>query len=391
MQGVRVGKIRPASISAHVLSDAFHPRLLSYSAMNSDSLRALERLATQGDADQKRVASSIRDGILDGALRASKSDIPRTTIAQYGCKLPDRSIIVAKVSLNAQSKYDIQEISMKYADQQVVRYKVGHLHCLGARSNHADRHGASLSAPSTAPSHFWQPAVAVEQDKMHKSLPRRNTPATLAPLSVGHGSAINARIRRVVKPALEQHKRIMDSLPVNLSAPDRSAINRLLCHIEKLGMRWSVLRGKTEKKRPTRLEKIINEGMQYHGLNERTRRTVNRVFMMSLMGSRNVLTPWLEEHQTLLQMLPTNTSLSRRLAIRRMLCHLEQMGLVWSDLRGDEYDCAPVALENFVNSQILNHSLFLHTRAALNQVYGLRLRGPSAIRKQEERAAAKRL
>lgn len=386
-----MGKIRPASISTHVLSNAFHPHLLSYSAINSDSLRALERLATQGDVDQKRVASSIRDGILDGVLRASKSDIPRTTVAQYGCRLPDRSIIVAKVSLNAQSKYDIQEISMKYADQQVIRYKVDHLHCLGARSNHAGKHGASLSAPSTAPSHFKQLVVAVEQGKMHKSLPQRNTPGTRAPLSVGHGSVINSRIRRVVKPALEQHIKIMDSLPVNLSAPDRSAINRLLCHIETLGMRWSLLRGKTEKKRPARLEKIINEGMRYHGLNERTRRTVNRVFMMSLMGSRKVLIPWLEEHQTLLQMLPANTSVSRRSAIRRMLCHVEQMGLVWSDLRGGEYDCAPAALENFVNSQILNHGLFLHTRAALNEIYGLRLRGPSVIRKQEGRAAPQRI
>ncbi|WP_188868806.1 hypothetical protein, partial [Pseudomonas asuensis] len=173
---------------------------------------------------------------------------------------------------------------------------------------------------------------------------------------------------------------LMALLPQSLSKQERSSINRFLCHLEQQGQTWSQLwpTNPTDP-RPAALERAVNEGISRHGLPSQTRAVLNRALGLVLVGEsgRVRLTPTLAEHSQLMASLPQSLNSNDRSSINRFLCHLEQQGQTWSQLRPDPTDLRPAGLESAVNEGISQHGLPSQTRAALNRAFGLVLVGES--------------
>ncbi|WP_217478228.1 hypothetical protein, partial [Paraburkholderia humisilvae] len=89
------------------------------------------------------------------------------------------------------------------------------------------------------------------------------------------------------------------------------------------------------------------------------------------------LVPTLPEHIDLLKDLPEELDRRYHSSVRRFLAHLEEQGQSWSQLvpAGSGEGARPAALEQAVNEGIWHHGLPPSTRAAINQAFGLKLRG----------------
>ncbi|WP_188868672.1 hypothetical protein, partial [Pseudomonas asuensis] len=174
-------------------------------------------------------------------------------------------------------------------------------------------------------------------------------------------------------PTLAEHSQLMASLPQSLTTYERSHINRFLCHLEQQGQTWSQLRPDPTDLRPAGLERAVNEGISQHGLHNQTRAVLNREFGLVLVGESGQmrLTPTLAEHSQLMALLPQSLSRQERSHINRFLCHLEQQGQTWSQLRPDPTDPRPAGLERAVNEGISRHGLQPSTRSSLNKALGL--------------------
>ncbi|WP_188868759.1 hypothetical protein, partial [Pseudomonas asuensis] len=179
-----------------------------------------------------------------------------------------------------------------------------------------------------------------------------------------------------LKPTLAEHSQLMASLPQSLNSNDRSNINRFLCHLEQQGQTWSQLWPNPTDLRPAGLERAVNEGISQHGLPNQTRAALNRALGLVLVGEsgRVILKPTLAEHNQLMASLPQSLTPQERSHINRFLCHLEQQGQTWSQLRPDPTDPRPAALERAVNKGVSQHGLNRGTRAALNGAFGLELK-----------------
>ncbi|WP_188868790.1 hypothetical protein, partial [Pseudomonas asuensis] len=177
-------------------------------------------------------------------------------------------------------------------------------------------------------------------------------------------------------PTLAEHSQLMASLPQSLNKLERSHINRFLCHLEQQGQTWSQLWPDPTDPRPAGLERAVNEGINNHGLQPGTRSSLNREFGLVLVAQsgRVILKPTLAEHQLVMTSLPQSLSQQKRSKINRFLCHLEQQGQTWSQLRPDPTDPRPAGLERAVNEGISRHGLQPGTRAPLNEAFGLELK-----------------
>ncbi|WP_188868819.1 hypothetical protein, partial [Pseudomonas asuensis] len=131
--------------------------------------------------------------------------------------------------------------------------------------------------------------------------------------------------------------------------------------------------------RPAGLESAVNEGINNHGLHSQTRAVLNRALGLVLVAESGKvrLTPTLAEHSQLMASLPQSLNSNDRSNINLFLCHLEQQGQTWSQLRPDPTDPRPAGLERAVNEGISRHGLHKSTRAALNRAFGLVLVGES--------------
>ncbi|WP_188868794.1 hypothetical protein, partial [Pseudomonas asuensis] len=185
--------------------------------------------------------------------------------------------------------------------------------------------------------------------------------------------------RVILKPTLAEHNQLMALLPQSLSKQKRSVINRFLCHLEQQGQTWSQLRPDPTDLRPAGLERAVNEGISRHGLHSHTRAVLNRALGLVLVAESGKvkLKPTLAEHSQLMASLPQSLTPQERSNINRFLCHLEQQGQTWSQLRPDPTDPRPAALERAVNEGISRHGLQPSTRSSLNRAFGLVLVGES--------------
>ncbi|MFC6478502.1 hypothetical protein ACFQDN_21270 [Pseudomonas asuensis] len=225
------------------------------------------------------------------------------------------------------------------------------------------------------------PRPAALESAVNEGISRHGLPSqTRAVLNRALGLVLVAESGRVIlKPTLAEHSQLMASLPQSLTTYERSNINRFLCHLEQQGQTWSQLRPDPTDLRPAGLERAVNEGISQHGLHNQTRAVLNREFGLVLVGESGQmrLTPTLAEHSQLMASLPQSLTTYERSHINRFLCHLEQQGQTWSQLRPDPTDLRPAGLERAVNEGISQHGLHNQTRAVLNREFGLVLVGES--------------
>ncbi|WLG43175.1 hypothetical protein [Pseudomonas sp. FP1740] len=105
-------------------------------------------------------------------------------------------------------------------------------------------------------------------------------------LNQGFNLALRAPSGRVrLTPGLPEHQTVMAQLPKTLTQSYRSNISRFLYHLEQQDQRWSTLAPAADEERPLALEAAVNTAMQHHGLDERTRTAINRVFKLKLKAS----------------------------------------------------------------------------------------------------------
>jgi hypothetical protein len=107
---------------------------------------------------------------------------------------------------------------------------------------------------------------------------------TRAALNVTYGMGLRAASGRVnLAPVDPVHQNRMQALDgQNVTAHQRSRINRLFCHLEMLGTNWDALRPDRNDPRPLLLEATINAAVAMHQLPTGTRGVVNAVYNLQL-------------------------------------------------------------------------------------------------------------
>jgi hypothetical protein len=182
---------------------------------------------------------------------------------------------------------------------------------------------------------------------------------------------------------LPEHTHLMEELPAEIEECDRSNVINFLAYLERIKTCWSqetqVAVGQN-KKRPVILEETVQVAMDSLCLiSLRTRESLNKAFGLEL--ERRILCN-LPEHLELLRVLPRifdngDTNYNRQY-ILMFFAHLEGRRTQWSTVRtpapGDNPLC-PTLLEAAVTEAIATGA-HASTRAALNQEFGLQLRGP---------------
>ncbi|WP_188868792.1 hypothetical protein, partial [Pseudomonas asuensis] len=177
-------------------------------------------------------------------------------------------------------------------------------------------------------------------------------PGTRSSLNRAFGLVLVGESGQVrLTPTVAEHSQLMASLPQSLNSNDRSSINRFLYRLEQQGQTWSQLRPDPTDLRPAGLERAVNEGINNHGIQSSTRAALNRALGLVLVAESGQvrLKPTLAEHSQLMASLPQSLNSNDRSNINRFLCHLEQQGQTWSQLRPDPTDPRPAALERAVN------------------------------------------
>jgi hypothetical protein len=210
-------------------------------------------------------------------------------------------------------------------------------------------------------------------------------PGTRAAISRAFGFGIRGESGRVLLvPALQAHLDLLTVLPEGLSQPHRSAINRLLVHLEEQGLSWLQLvpADSGQGSRPPALEQVVNEGIRHHGLHHATRVAINRAFGLTIRGGSRPITlpPVLQAHTDLMKALPKDLGQQYRSHINRLLVHLEDERLSWPQLvpAGSSLGASLPVLEQAVNEGIRHHGLHPATRVAIKRAFGFTIQTRSA-------------
>ncbi|CAB3774109.1 hypothetical protein [Paraburkholderia humisilvae] len=210
-------------------------------------------------------------------------------------------------------------------------------------------------------------------------------PGTRAAISRAFGLVIRGESGQVLlAPALQAHLDLLMALPEGLSQPHRSAINRLLVHLEEQELSWPQLVptdiGGPGSRHPA-LEQAINDGIRHHGLHPGTRAAINRAFGLSARGRSRplALPPTLQAHIDLMETLPEDLIQQYRSYITRFLVHLEDERLSWPQLvpAGSGPGARPPVLEQVVNEGIQHHGLHPGTKVAINRAFGFIIQATS--------------
>ncbi|UEP46592.1 hypothetical protein [Burkholderia sp. B21-005] len=181
-----------------------------------------------------------------------------------------------------------------------------------------------------------------------------------------------------VKPKVREHIALMETLSKDLPRNYRSYINRFLCHLEQKRLTWSQLvpPGNTAL-RPAALEQAVSRAVHEDGLHNTTRSALNMAFgfVLEAESGRMRLAPFMPEHTAMMAALPQDLLQTYRSCINRFLCHLERLGLTWSQLvPPGNTNPRPTALEEMVTAGMKEYGLNKDTRTAINRAFQFRLR-----------------
>jgi hypothetical protein len=239
---------------------------------------------------------------------------------------------------------------------------------------------AALNVPAPLeadPLHHSQLDAPVEFDPLSSPLPEHDFSAKDVASVFGS------------KYMLNEHQTLMDTLKENsdLGSAQRSRISSFLRYLERQSpsLSFGALRQAREgqqAERPLALEQMVNDAIADDGMHAGIRSALNTACGLKLLaqGRRSALN--FSEHKELMQLLQENVALSQqqRSYTSSFLRYLEQQNppQVFTDLRGETQDNnRPRALEQAVNHAIKNDGIHSGTRAALNDAFGLDLKGPS--------------
>jgi hypothetical protein len=187
---------------------------------------------------------------------------------------------------------------------------------------------------------------------------------------------------------LSEHTELMGQLPANLNRRDKAKIVSFLIYLENIKSCWSheieLLPGAIDPKRPKRLEETVNfasSGTGIPAIHSETRGVLNKVFGLELRDATSCYVTVAEHINALkdIDMSISRNPIDKRV-IRRFFLYLEREKKLFSEVKKINWldaEKQPSALEKMVNELIDDGYFNNGLRAALNNLFDLRLRGPS--------------